>query len=77
MGLQGLCPLYLTLLLPQQVVPVDCDVKVIDVCNGKISGNQIGKGLENQNEEFELNAGGTGEPLKVLEREGKLIKFAL
>lgn len=43
----------------------------------KISGNQIGKGLENQDEEFELNAGGTGEPLMVLEREGKFIKFAL
>lgn len=33
--------------------------------------------LENQDEEFELNVGGTGEPLKVLEREGKFIKFAL
>lgn len=47
------------------------------MCNGKISDNQIGKGLENQNEELELNAGGTGEPLKVLERKGKFIKFAL
>lgn len=61
----------------QQVVPVDCDVKVIDVYNGKISGTQIGKSLENQNEEFEPNVGGTEEPLKVLERKGKFIKFAL
>lgn len=33
------------------------------------------KGLESQDEEFELNSGGTGEPLKVLEREGCLSGF--
>lgn len=59
------------------MVPVDCNVKGTYGCSGKISSTQIGKVLENQDEEIELNPGGTGEPLKVLEREGEFIRFVL
>lgn len=40
------------------------------MCSRKISGTQIeSQALESQGEELELNSGGTGEPLKVLERK--------
>lgn len=74
MGLQA--PLNLT---PnhflQQVVPVDYNVKDIYGCSRKISSTQIGKILESQDAEIELNSGGTGELLKVLGKEGEFIRL--
>lgn len=61
---------------PRQVAPANCDIKEVYGSDGEISGNQIGKGLESPDKEFELNLEGTGEPVKVLEREGLFIRFA-